>query len=90
MTEFNTKNLMVNGKRSYRIEFYTDNKDYYEMVQECCRDCIDGSNNKIIELRKKVKEEVLGELAKGEEVEEVVAVGHNAGGLTRGGVISHG
>lgn len=79
MTEFNTKNLMVNGKGSYRIEFYTDNKDYYEMVQKCCRDCIDDLNNKIVELRKKVKEEVLGELAKEKEVEEAVAVSHNAG-----------
>ena len=38
MTGFNTKNLMENGKKSYKIEFYTDNRDYYEAVQRCCRD----------------------------------------------------
>lgn len=70
MTGFDTKNMMKDGKRSYKIEFYTDNKDYYEMVQKCCRDCIDDSNLKIEELRRKAKEVALGEPAGAKEAEE--------------------
>lgn len=70
MTGFQTKNEVKNGKRSYKIEFYTDNKDYYEMVQKCCRDCIDDSNRKIEELRRKAKEVALGEPAGAKEAEE--------------------
>lgn len=79
MTEFNTRNLMEDGKRSYKIEFYTDNKDYYEMVQRCCRNCIDDSYKKIRELGRKIREMALGELAKEKEAKEVGAVSHNAG-----------
>lgn len=78
MTGFNTRNLTVDGKRSYRIEFYTDSRDYYEMVQKCCRDCIDDANKKIGELKRKAKEMVLSELAREKEAEEAKAVGHNA------------
>lgn len=70
MTGFQTKNEVKDGKRSYKIEFYTDNKDYYEMVQKCCRDCIDDSNQKIEELRRKAKEVALGEPAGAKEAEE--------------------
>lgn len=70
MTGFQTKNEVKDGKRSYKIEFYTDNKDYYEMVQKCCRDCIDDSNRKIEELRRKAKEVALGESAGAKEAEE--------------------
>lgn len=70
MTGFQTKNEVKNGKRSYKIEFYTDNKDYYEMVQKCCKDCIDDSNRKIEELRRKAKEGALGEPAGAKEAEE--------------------
>lgn len=70
MTGFQTKNEVKDGKRSYKIEFYTDNKDYYEMVQKCCRDCIDDSNRKIEELRRKAKEVALGEPAGAKEAEE--------------------
>lgn len=70
MTGFQTKNEVKNGKRSYKIEFYTDNKDYYEMVQKCCRDCIDDSNQKIEELRRRAKEVALGEPAGAKEAEE--------------------
>ena len=70
MTGFQTKNEVKEGKRSYKIEFYTDNKDYYEMVQKCCRDCIDDSNRKIEELRRKAKEVALGEPAGAKEAEE--------------------
>lgn len=70
MTGFQTKNEVKDGKRSYKIEFYTDNKDYYEMVQKCCRDCIDDSNRKIEELRRKAKEVALGEPARAKEAEE--------------------
>lgn len=70
MTGFNTKNSVKDGKKSYKIEFYTDNKDYYETVQRCCRDCLDDSNKKIEELRRKAKEVALGEPAGAKEVEE--------------------
>lgn len=70
MTGFNTKNLMENGKKSYKIEFYTDNRDYYEEVQRCCRDCIDDSDRKLEELRRKAKEVALGEPAGAKEAEE--------------------
>nr|DAK02473.1 MAG TPA: hypothetical protein [Caudoviricetes sp.] len=70
MTGFQTKNEVKDGKRSYKIEFYTDNKDYYEMVQKCCRDCIDDSNRKIEELRRKAKEVALSEPAGAKEAEE--------------------
>lgn len=70
MTGFQTKNEVKDGKRSYKIEFYTDNKDYYEMVQKCCRDCIDDSNRKIEELRRKAKEVALGEPTGAKEAEE--------------------
>lgn len=73
MTGFNTKNSVRDGKKSYKIEFYTDNKDYYEEVQRCCRDCIDDSNKKIEELRRKAKEVALGESAGEKEVEEAGA-----------------
>ena len=70
MTGFNTKNLMENGKKSYKIEFYTDNRDYYEAVQRCCRDCIDDSGRKLEELRRKAKEVALGEPARTKKAEE--------------------
>lgn len=70
MTGFNTKNLMENGKKSYKIEFYTDNRDYYETVQRCCRDCIDDSDRKLEELRRKAKEVALGEPARTKKAEE--------------------
>lgn len=70
MTGFDTKNMVKDGKTTYKIEFYTDNKDYYEVVQKCCRDCIDDSNKKIEELRRKAKEVALGEPAGAEEAEE--------------------
>lgn len=70
MTGFNTKNLMENGKKSYKIEFYTDNRNYYEAVQRCCRDCIDDSDRKLEELRRKAKEVALGEPARTKKAEE--------------------
>lgn len=73
MTGFDTKNTVKDSKTSYKIEFYTDNKDYYEMVQKCCRDCIDDSNQKIEELRRKAKEVALGESARAKEAEEAGA-----------------
>lgn len=73
MTGFNTKNLMENGKKSYKIEFYTDNRNYYETVQRCCRDCIDDSDRKLEELRRKAKEVALGEPAGAKKAEEAGA-----------------
>lgn len=70
MTGFNTKNSMKNGKKSYKIEFYTDNRNYYEAVQRCCRDCIDDSDRKLEELRRKAKEVALGEPAGAKKAEE--------------------
>lgn len=73
MTGFDTKNMVKDGKTTYKIEFYTDNRDYYEMVQRCCRDCIDDSNRKIEELRRKAKEVALGEPAGAKKAEEAGA-----------------
>lgn len=70
MTGFDTKNLVRDGKTTYKIEFYTDNKDYYEAVQRCCRDCIEDSNKKLEELRRKAMEVTLGEPERAKEVEE--------------------
>lgn len=70
MTGFDTRNMVKDGKKTYKIEFYTDNKDYYEMVQKCCRDCIEDLNRKIEELRRKAKEVALGEPAGAKKTEE--------------------
>lgn len=70
MTGFDTKNMVKDGKTTYKIEFYTDNKDYYEAVQRYCRDCIDDSDRKLEELRRKAKEVALGEPARTKKAEE--------------------
>ena len=37
-TEFNTQT----GNGEYRLQFETDNKDYYLLMQETARRCVDG------------------------------------------------
>lgn len=64
MTEYNTQIVPNNsGNRTYHIQFNTDIEDYFYMVENLIRRCIDGNasagtadNEKLIEAAKLLKE----------------------------------